>query len=87
MSLKNAAWTALVFVAAVAPVFSQSMGRVTGVVIDQFNAMTLPMAPIEVVETGAVFYTELDGRYSFELPRKLRRSSKVPPAGEGLRER
>ena len=48
--------------------FSQQMGKVAGVVIDQFNAMTLPMAPIEVVETGAIFYTELDGRYSFELP-------------------
>jgi outer membrane receptor protein involved in Fe transport len=47
---------------------SGQVGKVAGVVIDQFNAMTLPMAPIEVVDTGAVFYTELDGRYSFELP-------------------
>jgi outer membrane receptor protein involved in Fe transport len=50
------------------PAFSQQTGKVAGVVIDQFNAMTLPMASIEVVETGAVFYTELDGRYAVELP-------------------
>jgi outer membrane receptor protein involved in Fe transport len=53
---------------AAGPAHSQQTGKVAGVVIDQFNAMTLPLAPIEVVETGAVFYTELDGRYSLELP-------------------
>ena len=53
---------------AAGPAHSQQTGKVAGVVIDQFNAMTLPMAPIEVVETGAVIYTELDGRYSLELP-------------------
>ncbi len=53
---------------AASPAFSQQTGKVAGVVIDQFNAMTLPMAPIEVVETGAVVYTELDGRYSLEVP-------------------
>jgi outer membrane receptor protein involved in Fe transport len=56
---------------AASPVFSQQSGetgKVAGVVIDPFNGMTLPMAPIEVVETGKVFYTELDGRYAIELP-------------------
>ncbi len=57
-----------VSVLAAAHTYSQEAGKVAGVVIDQFNAMTLPMAPIEVVETGAIFYTELDGRYSLELP-------------------
>jgi hypothetical protein len=71
MNLKKApvALLACAFTASLA--FSQSSGgtgKVAGQVIDQFNAMTLPMAPIEVVETGALFYTELDGRYSFELP-------------------
>ena len=68
MNVNKAALTVLLCSLAAAPAFSQQSGKVAGVVIDQFNAMTLPMAPIEVVETGAVFYTELDGRYSFELP-------------------
>ena len=71
MNVNKAALTVLLCSFAAAPAFSQQsrqMGKIAGVVIDQFNAMTLPMAPIEVVETGAVFYTELDGRYSFELP-------------------
>jgi outer membrane receptor protein involved in Fe transport len=58
----------VVFLCSGAVVQSQQTGKVAGVVIDQFNAMTLPMAPIEVVETGAVVYTELDGRYSLDVP-------------------
>ena len=68
MNVNKAALTVLLSSLAAAPAFSQQSGKVAGVVIDQFNAMTLPMAPIEIVETGEVFYTELDGRYSFELP-------------------
>ena len=68
MNVNKAALTVLLSSLAAAPAFSQQSGKVAGVVIDQFNAMTLPIAPIEVVETGGVFYTELDGRYSFELP-------------------
>src|SRR3972149_8811447 len=68
MNVNKAALTVLLSSLAAAPAFSQQSGKVAGVVIDQFNAMTLPMAPIEIGETGAVFYTELDGRYSFELP-------------------
>jgi len=68
MNVNKAALTVLLCSLAAAPAFSQQSGKVAGVVIDQFNAMTLPMAPIEIVETGEVFYTELDGRYSFELP-------------------
>ncbi len=71
MNVNKAVMAVLLCDLAAWPAFAQQtgqMGKVAGVVIDQFNAMTLPMAPIEVVETGAVFYTELDGRYSFGLP-------------------
>lgn len=42
--------------------------RVTGVVRDEFNAITLPGVPVEVVSTGEVVYTDVDGRYSLDLP-------------------
>jgi hypothetical protein len=42
--------------------------RVTGVVRDQSNAITLPGVPVEVVGTGEVVYTDVDGRYVLRLP-------------------
>jgi carboxypeptidase-like protein/TonB-dependent receptor-like protein len=42
--------------------------RVTGVVRDQTNAITLPGVPVEVVGTGEVVYTDVDGRYVLQLP-------------------
>ncbi len=71
MNLHKAELAMLLSLWAASPVLSQQTGqkgKIAGVVIDQFNAMTLPMAPIEVVETGALSYTELDGRYSLEVP-------------------
>jgi outer membrane receptor protein involved in Fe transport len=50
------------------PALPQATGKVVGTVIDQFNAMTLPMAPVEVVESGQVVYTDMDGKYTLELP-------------------
>ena len=35
--------------------------------MDDYNAMTLPMAPVEVVGTETVVYTELDGKFTLEL--------------------
>ena len=43
-------------------------GQVAGVVRDSFNAMTLPGAPITVVATNEVVYSELDGAFSLSLP-------------------
>jgi outer membrane receptor protein involved in Fe transport len=68
MSVNKVTLAVLCFGFAAAPAFAQPKGKVAGVVLDEFNAMTLPMAPIEVVETGAVHYTELDGHYAFEVP-------------------
>jgi TonB-dependent receptor len=42
--------------------------RVTGVVRDQTNAITLPGVPVEVVGTGEIVYTDVDGRYVLQLP-------------------
>ena len=42
--------------------------RVTGVVRDESNAIALPGVPVEVVGTGQVVYTDVDGRYTLQLP-------------------
>ena len=42
--------------------------RVTGVVRDEANAITLPGVPVEVVGTTQVVYTDVDGRYTLEVP-------------------
>ena len=46
---------------------AQETGVVAGEVIDQNLAITLPGVPVEIVATGEVAYTDLDGRYRFEL--------------------
>ena len=54
-----------------APAPAQQSGptvRVTGVVRDQANAITLPGVPVEVVGTGTVVYTDVDGRFLLNLP-------------------
>ncbi|MEW5980914.1 MAG: carboxypeptidase-like regulatory domain-containing protein [Acidobacteriota bacterium] len=43
--------------------------RVVGTVIDQQAAIPLPGVPVEVVGTGHVVYTDVDGRYVLSLPR------------------
>ena len=70
-----------VLVASVAPMASAQDGaqvapsrrtgqtvRVTGIVRDQSNAITLPGVPVEVVDTQEVVYTDVDGRYVLQLP-------------------
>jgi hypothetical protein len=42
--------------------------RVTGTVRDEANAIALPGVPVEVVGTGQVVYTDVDGRYTLQLP-------------------
>ena len=59
---------ALVVFLSVQPVMSQETGKLVGTVIDEFNAMTLPTAPVEVVETGELTYTDMDGKFYLELP-------------------
>jgi TonB-dependent receptor len=51
-----------------APALAQETGIVAGEVIDQNLAITLPGVPVEVVGSGEIAYTDLDGRYRFELP-------------------
>ena len=46
----------------------EETGQVAGVVRDGFNAMTLPGAPITVVATNEVVYSELDGAFALTLP-------------------
>jgi hypothetical protein len=57
--------------AQVAPAPARRTGptvRVTGVVRDQANAIPLPGVPVEIVGTGQVVYTDVDGRYLVQLP-------------------
>ena len=42
--------------------------RVTGVVRDEANAITLPGVPVEVVGLNQVVYTDVDGRYTVQIP-------------------
>jgi hypothetical protein len=42
--------------------------RVTGVVRDEQNAITLPGVPVEVIGTDQVVYTDVDGRYTLQVP-------------------
>jgi hypothetical protein len=42
--------------------------RVTGVVRDEQNAITLPGVPVEVVGQNHTVYTDMDGRYALDLP-------------------
>jgi TonB-dependent receptor len=42
--------------------------RIVGVVRDETNAIALPGVPVEVVETKEVAYTDVDGRYTVQVP-------------------
>ena len=50
---------------------AQRKVRVTGVVRDQQNAITLPGIPVTVVGTGEIVYTDVDGRYTVDLSLSL----------------
>lgn len=49
------------------PTAGQQKTRVTGVVRDEQNAITLPGLPVEVVGTGQTVFTDVDGRYVVDL--------------------
>jgi hypothetical protein len=42
--------------------------RITGVVRDDSNAITLPGIPVEVVGTSQTVYTDVDGRFVIDVP-------------------
>ncbi len=42
-------------------------GKIVGTVIDDYNAMTLPMCPVTVVGTDTEVFTQLDGQFNLEL--------------------
>ncbi len=42
--------------------------RIVGTVRDEANSIALPGLPVEVVSTGQVVYTDVDGRYVLEVP-------------------
>ena len=42
--------------------------RVTGIVRDESNNITLPGVPVEVVGRNNIVYTDVDGRYVLDLP-------------------
>jgi outer membrane receptor protein involved in Fe transport len=47
---------------------AQETGRIKGRVLDEYNAVTLPGAPVEVVGTDTVVYTDMDGVFDITLP-------------------
>lgn len=56
------------FAQAAPAVRSGRMVRVVGLVRDETNAIALPGVPVQVVETGEVVYTDVDGRYVVQVP-------------------
>lgn len=58
--------------------------RVSGVVRDEQNAVTLPGVPVTAVGTNETVYTDVDGRYSLQLPPG---KHQLKVAIEGYRER
>jgi len=58
--------------------------RVTGIVRDDSNSITLPGLPVEVVGTGQTVYTDVDGRYVLDLPPG---SYQIKVSMEGYQER
>ncbi|HXG56537.1 MAG TPA: TonB-dependent receptor [Vicinamibacterales bacterium] len=72
-----ALWVSLVIVPAVVPMTVDAAtagqgsavrtARVTGVVRDQNNAVTLPGVPVSIVGTDTVVFTDIDGRYTLDL--------------------
>ena len=67
--MRRMVWPVLALgIALPAPALAQDTGVVAGEVIDQNLAISLPGVPVEVVASGEIAYTDLDGRYRFELP-------------------
>jgi outer membrane receptor protein involved in Fe transport len=58
--------------------------RVAGTIRDEQNAIALPGIPVEVIGTGRVVYTDVDGRYLIEVPAG---SHQIRVAMEGYQEK
>jgi hypothetical protein len=67
MAARVAGLVAVAWVLAAGSALAQQTARVTGVVRDEVNAIPLPGLPVEIVETKAVVYTDVDGRYVLDL--------------------
>ena len=60
--------TTVLLLSTATPVWAQaSLARVSGRVLDEQNAIPLPGVPVEVVGTGQVVYTDVDGRYTLDV--------------------
>ncbi|MCC7034143.1 MAG: TonB-dependent receptor [Acidobacteria bacterium] len=64
--LLGVAWTPAVAEPAAQAAVARK-ARVTGIVRDEFNNISLPGVPVEVVGQGETVYTDIDGRYSVDL--------------------
>jgi len=76
MKLRNRAkgvligvWLVLGWVVVVPAEAQDRPTRVVGQVRDELNAVPLPGIPVEVVGSDQIVYTDVDGRYSLQLPR------------------
>lgn len=59
---------AVLFAAAPAHAQQAANGKIAGKILDEYNGMTLPTAPILVVGLDRTVYADLDGRYVVEVP-------------------
>jgi len=66
-SKRTAAWVVSLLLLAPASWAQSGKGKIVGTVMDEYNAMTLPMCPVEVVGTDRTVFTELDGKFTLEL--------------------
>ena len=47
---------------------AEETGRIRGRVLDEYNAVSLPGAPVEVLGRDTVVYTDMDGGFEIKLP-------------------
>ena len=46
----------------------QASGTVVGTLVDDYNGISLPGVPIEVVDSTLVVHTDIDGKFTMDLP-------------------
>ncbi|MGD8328556.1 MAG: TonB-dependent receptor [Acidobacteriota bacterium] len=59
---------AVLFAAAPAHAQQAANGKIAGKILDEYNGMTLPTAPVTVVGLDRTVYADLDGQYVVEVP-------------------
>jgi len=70
-ALALAASVAMVTALAPDPVHAQQQaanGKIAGTILDEYNGMTLPTAPVTVVGMDSTVYADLDGEYVVSVP-------------------